>query len=280
MPAQCVQKLIDDGCKVGVRMHNALSCDYHWHLENELIVCRSGSVTVMLDGRSYTLGGGMCFFCRSEGVHCVESTPDSEVECVLYDSSICSGTANLLPTEPLFYDKYNAYARIEEMFREQESKERFYADRMNASMALLLVDIFRGEKFRGGAKPESRAMNRYKDLLTTIDNKYNEMSFTNAAAFMNMSEAYFSRFFKKTSGMTFSRYLNAVRVSKAIDIMKERPDITMAALMSECGFNTLRNFNRVFKEVTGYPPSHLPKDYVFNIRNISDSEKADGSDEE
>ena len=28
-------------------------------------------------------------------------------------------------------------------------------------------------------------------------------------------------------------------------------------------FNTIRNFNRVFKEMTGYTPGTLPRDYSF-----------------
>ena len=59
-------------------------------------------------------------------------------------------------------------------------------------------------------------------------------------------------------------------MSKAIEKMKQRPDVTMAALMSECGFNTLRNFNRVFKEVTGYPPSRLPTGYVLDMHAFAE----------
>lgn len=91
---------------------------------------------------------------------------------------------------------------------------------------------------------------------------------------MNMSDAYFSRFFKKVSGMTFSQYLNIVRVGRAIDILAVSPDITMASLMTECGFNTLRNFNRVFKSVTGYSPSTLPREYSLDYRSLSTYEDA------
>ena len=272
MSAQCIHKVFNDGCRVGVREHQGLRSVYHWHFENELIVCKTGALTVVLDGHSYTVGSGMCFFCRSEGVHYIEADADSDVICAQYDSSICGSTAKCWPAEPLFRDKYNAYARLKEMADESENKERFYSDRVNASMAQLIVD--------SGNRSESRAMNRYKELLIAIDSQYREMDFCKAAGFMNMSEAYFSRFFKKTSGMTFSRYLNNIRVSKAIEIMEKQPDITMAALMSECGFNTLRNFNRVFKEVTGYPPSHLPRDYVLNLTSLSGREKEEKYEDE
>lgn len=279
MPAQCVRKAFDDGCKVGIWKHQQFRSIYHWHFENELIVCKTGALTVVLDGHSYTVGSGMCFFCRSEGVHYIEADADSDVICAQYDSSICGGTAKFWPAEPLFRDRYNAYARLEEIAAESESKERFYEDKMCASMSQLIVDIFRGEKLTGGTRSETRAMTRYRELMETIDSDYRKISFTKAASFMNMSEAYFSRFFKKTSGMTFSRYLNNVRVSKAIEIMDQQPDITMAALMSECGFSTLRNFNRVFKEVTGYAPTRLPSNFVLNVVAPADSDDPEDTDE-
>lgn len=38
-----------------------------------------------------------------------------------------------------------------------------------------------------------------------------------------------------------------------------------------CGFGIIRNFNRVFKELTGYNLKKLPADYVF-IYNFKDTD--------
>ena len=141
-------------------------------------------------------------------------------------------------------------------------------------MSLLLIEIFRNEPLVRRAAQNQKSIARYKDLLTVIDQSFDHLSFRDAAAFMNMSDAYFSRFFKKVSGMTFSQYLNIVRVGRAIDILAVSPDITMASLMTECGFNTLRNFNRVFKSVTGYSPSTLPREYSLDYRSLSTYEDA------
>lgn len=263
MPAKFERNVFEEGCKVWVGEYRGLHSISHWHFENELIACKSGIATVMMDGHTYTVSGGMCMFCHSESIHYIESGADCELIIAQYDGTICGSTAKFWLAEPLFEDKYDAYRRMEDMFREGQNKNRFYGEYINASMARLVMDIFRGEGLASGVHNETRTMSRYKDLLTAVNRNYREINFTKAASFMNMSEAYFSRFFKKTAGMTFSRYLNNVRVSKAIEIMEAQPDITMAALMSECGFNTLRNFNRVFKEVTGYAPTQLPRNYVM-----------------
>lgn len=74
------------------------------------------------------------------------------------------------------------------------------------------------------------------------------------------------------TGLTFSRYMNVLRVDRAIELLGQLEDITMADLMARCGFNTLRNFNRVFKEITGYPPKHLPANFSLNRRAFVNEE--------
>ena len=83
-----------------------------------------------------------------------------------------------------------------------------------------------------------------------------------------MSEAYFSRFFKRISGMTFSMYLNHIRVNRAIDLINNT-DLSMTEIAMTCGFETIRNFNRVFRQITGYAPRELPDGYVLNLRSNS-----------
>lgn len=57
----------------------------------------------------------------------------------------------------------------------------------------------------------------------------------------------------------------------AVEKIKEG-DKTMTEISRSCGFNTIRNFNRVFKDFTGYSPKNLPKSYRFvqDMREYTD----------
>ena len=155
---------------------------------------------------------------------------------------------------------------------EYQKKQLFYAEKMNALITSLLSDIFRGEELAIDARTAQPTHTHYKQLLVLLDQHCDEYSFEDAASFMNMSEAYFSRYFKRMTGLTFSRYMNVLRVDRAIELLGQLEDITMADLMARCGFNTLRNFNRVFKEITGYPPKHLPANFSLNRRAFVNEE--------
>lgn len=147
-------------------------------------------------------------------------------------------------------------------------KERFYDEISNAMMQQLIAEIFSVLEIRSSPVLISAATEQYKKLLYDIDENAETYSFSRAVEYMNMSEAYFSRFFKRISGMTFSMYLNHIRVNRAIDLIKNT-DLSMTEIAMNCGFETIRNFNRVFRQITGYAPRELPDGYVLNLRSNS-----------
>ncbi len=96
-------------------------------------------------------------------------------------------------------------------------------------------------------------------LLTLIDEEFEFFTLDKASEFMNMNTAYFSRLFHKLMGMTFTQYLNYIKVLNAVNLLQSNANITVTEVSERCGFDTIRNFNRIFKIFTGYTPKNLPK---------------------
>ena len=271
MLARFEHRAFEEGCHVWISRYRNLRNIPHWHFESELIICEIGEAEVTLEGHVYRLTPGWCLFCRPESVHCITSGEGAQLIVTQFDVKPL-GDQSL--AEPLFRDRYDLRTHLEAINSEYQQKRPYYAEKINAIMACMLIDVARGEPLCRDAASESLSVQRYKELLVEIDKSADELTFAQAAAFMNMSEAYFSRFFKRMTGMTFSRYLNVIRINRAVDILNEQPNITMADLMSRSGFNTLRNFNRVFKDLTGFAPSHLPADFMLDMRSLSTGENS------
>ena len=263
------RRLFDGDAQVWVQSYKNLHNVAHGHFENELAVCQRGSAEVMLDGVTYTLGENSCVFFQRETVHSIRSSADSRITVAQFGGLL---RTNDRLKNPVFPDRYNACQRMNELNAEYRKKRPFYAEKMNAIILSLLADIFRGEELESGAHTAQPTLTHYNQLLVLLEQHYDEYSFEEAASFMNMSEAYFSRYFKRMTGLTFSQYMNLLRVDRAIELLSQQEDITMANLMSQCGFNTLRNFNRVFKEVTGYTPKSLPAGFSLNRRALVSKE--------
>ena len=239
----------------------------HWHMEHELIACREGSAQVMLDDTMFNITQQQCIFCHSGCVHYISASPDSLLLVCLFNEKMYDPITSPFTLEnPVFEDRYGILPKLSEIRHELQNQPIFFECRTEAMIGEILVDVFRGEPLRKAQWQFSDVITRYKQLLNHIDLEYEHITYRNAVQFMNMSDAYFSRYFKRQAGMTFSQYLNVVRI--AVQLLDSAPTMKITDVMLRCGFNTIRSFNRVFREVTGFTPTTLPPGYVLNTRSV------------
>lgn len=241
----------------------------HWHMEHELIACREGSAQVMLDDTMFNITQQQCIFCHSGRVHYISASPDSLLLVCLFNEKLYDSITSPFALEnPVFEDRYGILPKLSEIRHELQNQPIFFECRTEAMIGEILVDVFRGEPLRKAQWQFSDVITRYKQLLNHIDLEYEHITYQSAVQFMNMSDAYFSRYFKRQAGMTFSQYLNVVRIEKAVQLLDSAPTMKITDVMLRCGFNTIRSFNRVFREVTGFTPTTLPPGYVLNTRSV------------
>ncbi|MGA3007933.1 MAG: helix-turn-helix domain-containing protein [Opitutaceae bacterium] len=81
-----------------------------------------------------------------------------------------------------------------------------------------------------------------------------QISLTQVARAVNMSEFYFCKIFKKTTGMTLTDYLARVRVEKIKNLLLN-PHKRVSEAAYEAGFQSLSQFNRVFRRIAGEVPT-------------------------
>jgi AraC-like DNA-binding protein len=74
-----------------------------------------------------------------------------------------------------------------------------------------------------------------------------------AARLVHISPGAFSRWFSRETGKTFTGYINDIRCGEAC-LRLRSTDKPVAVIAHECGFNTMSNFNRQFRERFGLSP--------------------------
>lgn len=82
-----------------------------------------------------------------------------------------------------------------------------------------------------------------------------------AANIANMSPSAFSRYFKQRTHKKFSDFVSEVRIGHACKLLL-KDQWTIATVAYECGFNTLSNFNKQFKAITGKSPRAYRQTYA------------------
>ena len=65
---------------------------------------------------------------------------------------------------------------------------------------------------------------------------------------------YLSKYFKRCTGISFTDYVNRYRISEACYILQNSSQ-TILQTAYDCGFDSLRSFNRNFKNIMGTTPS-------------------------
>jgi AraC-like DNA-binding protein len=82
------------------------------------------------------------------------------------------------------------------------------------------------------------------------------LSLARVSRAVSVSATYFSRRFKETAGMTFIDYLARVRVEKAKSLL-QNPGLRISEIALDAGYQSLSQFNRSFKKITGWPPTEF-----------------------
>lgn len=109
----------------------------------------------------------------------------------------------------------------------------------------------------------------YEKLEKSIDyiknNLTQKLSIGKLAKMCNLCETQFRKTFKKEFGVSPVKYINKLRVNKAV-IKLSSSYYSMDEISELCGFSDQKYFSKVFKSKTGKSPSEYKKEYLYNCK--------------
>jgi AraC-like DNA-binding protein len=94
-------------------------------------------------------------------------------------------------------------------------------------------------------------INRARNYI--LDHAAEPLRLRDVAEHVHLSSSYFSRFFKKATGLGFSEFLARARVRNAKDSLAD-PGLTINEVANRAGFGSLSQFNRTFQRYAGCSP--------------------------
>jgi AraC-like DNA-binding protein len=106
---------------------------------------------------------------------------------------------------------------------------------------------------------ETNRMNKVYEYA--FKNFRKKISLPELSAMLFMTPTSFSRYFSIRNNKTFSKFITELRVKHACKLLMES-DLPISTISYECGFNTLSNFNKQFKEVMLKKPSDYKNEYM------------------
>ena len=106
---------------------------------------------------------------------------------------------------------------------------------------------------------ESRRVARVKEYVS--EHYMDDIRLEQLSELAHMAPTAFSRFFKLRTGKTLSEYIVDVRLGAAVRKLIDT-DEPVSSVCFQCGFNTLSNFNRLFRKRKGASPTEFREKYA------------------
>ena len=220
----------------------------HWHDEVEISYVLKGTLKASIngdmidveEGDAVILAPGDHHYCQPSEAECLTvifspellgGSPGSDVPNEFRQrlAGLSRTTGKWIPS-----DKERLAALLKEL--EETTEEPFFHELLVRSALFRLAALIADENVNAPSLPEAAAASGYVPT-------------------------YFSRVFKACTGMTFYDYLTLYRVRKAEMLLVGTKD-SIQNVARESGFSSVKTFDRVFKEQTGYSPLKFRKQHA------------------
>lgn len=105
-----------------------------------------------------------------------------------------------------------------------------------------------------GAFNEDNYFEMQKAVAWIMANFQSEIRLADVLDLVQMSKTSFSRHFGKFTGMSFGKFVSEIRISNAC-LLLHSTERSISEIALASGFSNLSNFNRLFRQSKGIPPS-------------------------
>ncbi len=248
----------------------------HWHTEMEFFLLDEGELCFHIEDKTYPLHAGECIFIPPGLLHYANHTGTAPVsfhafvlspgflfssfDTRLYNTYLLPVMHNNLPLAVTLSDSagwQNDILRCLQLIFAASEQDELYVRGLSLLIwnRLYQYHIINSE---GQKTPHSLSEQLAKALSYLHENYSRNLTLSELAALVPLSEAQFCRSFKRLTGMTPFRYLNRYRILQSCSSLLHTDDkITEIALTN--GFNNISYYNRAFLQLMNMTPSEYRK---------------------
>ncbi len=236
----------------GLKLENGIDFSFPMHLHSsfEFIVVTEGVMNVIVDGNEYVLGQEDAMLIFPNQLHQLKTEKHS---CHF----LCIFSPNLVQA----YSKmFMSKVPVNNRFRPDFS----YVEKLASLTKNDSIIKIKGCLYSLCAQFDE--VSQYSDRSAAVDGliskifKFVEENFNSDCSLEALSKntsyhyVYLSKYFKRCTGSSFTDYVNRYRISEACYILQNTSQ-TILQTAYDCGFDSLRSFNRNFKNIMGVTPS-------------------------
>lgn len=255
------------GLPIAVLKTDRLEIASHWHYDFEAAFVLAGGVSVSINGAAARLAAGDTFICTGGDIHSyAEPSADSLVLLLTFDPLATRKAGTLVLDSPVRSGIFRPDPRrpdtrlnplLDRMYAEYASLSEtsaFFLYGYVLEIQGILHRYYLKQQYLPGGAGRQLHLRAIRDSISHIEQHFDrEITIAAMARAALMSVSNYSREFKKITGTGFKEYVNLVRLREVTAAMGHGRE-GIAKIAYDCGFLSVRTFNRVFLQHYGVTP--------------------------
>ena len=243
-------------CTAGTRLHYSA----HRHREIELVLMRTGSSTVIVEGTPHTVNSGDALLIYPNQLHQYISHQPENYILLIIPANIYNDYIDLieghLPISPIA----RSAALPDTMLRIlAEICLEVNAQKDYRQHKCLVGSVLGAALNRFSFKQAETNNSSLERILMYCDRHYTEnITLDRMARELPMGKYYISHLFKKQIGIGLNDYINTLRIEEAQKLLTTT-ELSITEIAFTAGFSCPRTFNRAFYKQLGMSPREYRK---------------------
>lgn len=249
----------------------------HWHKEIEICYIRQGMGFYLINGKEYAFSCGDIFIIGNDDIHLCHDYKDLIMQVVMFDPNFLQSghTASFdyeylrpfLESSGQFLRKIDSKnsvaAQLASLLTHMDSEYAAMQNGYNLMIKALLLQFlalvirhcFTQESIGSKKQISHNAAEKIRSIITYLEDNYaDEISLRSLSETFDISIPYLCSTFKAFTGSSPIDYLIRRRIFMA-KTMLDSTDNAIIKISKDCGFDSLSNFNHLFKSLTGLSPT-------------------------
>lgn len=226
----------------------------HMHRHPELIYVREGEILVQFGEGFEKVGVGEFALILPNCIHGYTTPVHSVIDVCIFSQDYATSFFKELRGRKADHTRFRcrdsiSHLIVQELFVTDCAPELF----LMKSLVYAILHEYCGQVVF--TTVESKNEQLIDRIVRYVDDNFTEeITLKSMGDELGYEPHYLSRYFRSRIHMNFTKYVNWYRVDRATGLLRNT-ELPITEIAMKSGFQSLRNFNRVYREFTGITPS-------------------------